>query len=140
MATAYSYDPIEVDASVTLGDAHTNGVVVVNKADGWTVTLPAATGSGDAYTVVVGTTISSNAGIIATTGGDLIQGAVAVSSDIAGVTCRAPATATGMSMNGSTTGAVIGTRITFTDVADGMWLASGALVSTGVEATPFTTP
>ena len=58
---AYETQPIAATASLTLNrNTHAGNVLVGNAAAGMTVTLPASTGKGDRYKILVGTTISSN--------------------------------------------------------------------------------
>lgn len=131
--------PIAVTASTTLSrDVHAGATVVVNAAAGATITLPASTGKGDEYTVFVGTTITSNNLIIKVANStDIMQGVLGVATDIAGVTCPTTSTSDTITMSGSTTGGVKGSYVILHDVAAGVWEVSGNLVSTGVEATPF---
>lgn len=42
-----------------------------------------------------------------------------------------------ITMSGSTTGGVRGSMVELQDVASGIWMVRGSLVSTGAEATPF---
>jgi len=136
---AYSFAPIVyTGATLTLNEeSHGNGVVVsMNKADGWTVTLPAATGSGATYKVRVGTSITSSAGVIAALGTDVMQGAVSVTTT-AGGSYPTSATSDKISMNGGTQGGVAGSFVELTDIASGTWLVGGALKSTSTEANPF---
>lgn len=129
---------VNATASLSLTAAeHAHRVVTANAAAGMTVTMPEATGSGDSYVVFCGTTISSNALVIAALTTDTIAGGVALSSDIAGVTMLAGGTDDKITMNGSTTGGVKGSWVRLTDVADGLWMVEGFLASTGDEATPF---
>lgn len=137
---AYGFAPISyTGAALTLNEeSHGNGVIVsMNKADGWTVTLPAASGSGAFYRVRVGTSITSSSGVVAAAGTDVIQGVVAVTTDTTGVTVPTSATSDKISMNGGTTGGIAGSFVELTDVASGTWLVGGFLISTGAEATPF---
>lgn len=125
-------------AAVTLDwTVHGGTTLVMNKADGWTVTLPAATATGNEFEVYVGTTITSNTGIVAAAGSDVIQGGVSVSTDAAGVTILTTATSDKISMNGGTTGGLVGSHVRLKDVASGVWRVGGFLISTGAEATPF---
>jgi hypothetical protein len=126
-------------AAVTITkEAHAGRVVTLNKADGVTATMPAATGTGDVYTFFVGTTITSVGAIIqAASAADVFNGGVAISTDIAGVTMLAAATTDTITMNGTTTGGVVGSFVKLTDVAPGVFLLEGFLASTGAEATPF---
>lgn len=131
--------PIAVTASTSLTrDIHAGATVVVNAAAGATITLPASSGKGDEYTVFVGTTVTSNSLIIRVANAtDIMQGVLSVASDIAGVTCPTTTTSDTITMSGTTTGGIKGSYVVLTDVASGVWEVSGALVSSGVEATPF---
>ena len=134
------WKPISVTtATITLDrDVHQDTVVSLDRAAGVTVTLPAASGSGDTYNVVVGTTITSNSGIIQVANtADVMMGSLAIATDIAGVTVPTTATSDTITMNGSTTGGVLGSYVRLTDFATNKWLVTGSLVSTGAEATPF---
>lgn len=136
---AYPLQPITVTASTTLAkDTHAGTVVNVSAAAGLTLTLPASTGKGDVYEVFVLTTVTSNGYIIKVANAtDIFAGALGVSTDAAGVTILAGTTDDTITMNGSTTGGLIGSNIRIKDVSAGFWQVSGFLVSTGAEATPF---
>jgi len=133
-----SYLPVSLTASATLDRSHLGSTVTLDAAAGLTVTLPASSGSGDIYTIVIGTTVTSNDYIVQVANAtDVIQGAIGVSTDASGVVIPTAATSDTITMNGSTTGGVKGGTIILQDVASGVWAVSGALVSTGAEATPF---
>lgn len=117
-------------------DAHAGRLITLNRAGGIAVTLPAATGSGDPYEFLVGTTFTSD-GTIKVVGDDTMAGTLAVSTDAAGVVIPTGATSDTITMNGTTTGGVKGSYVKLIDVAADLWAVSGGLVSTGVEATPF---
>jgi hypothetical protein len=55
------YAPISVTAATLTVTAasHAGSTIVLNRAAGTTVTLPASTGSGFKYTFIVGTTVTS---------------------------------------------------------------------------------
>lgn len=132
--------PINVTSSTLTLDYndHNETVVTVNRAAGSTITLPASTGEGHCFKIFVGTTITSNSLIIRVANAtDVIQGTLAVTTDAAGVVIPTAATSDTITMNGSTTGGVIGSYVELTDVAAGFWAVRGGLVSTGTEATPF---
>ena len=118
-------------------DLHAGKIVTLNRAAGIVVSLPAATGTGNVYKFFVGTTVTSNAYRINALTTDIIQGGVSVSTDAAGVSILAIPTADYITMNGSTTGGLIGSWVELTDVAAGVWLCGGFLVSSGAESTPF---
>lgn len=117
---------------------HAGKIVTLNRAAGITVTLPAAKGTGAKYEFVVGTTVTSNSyKIQVANASDVMMGVLGVSTDAAGVNIPTAATSDTITMNGSTQGGVLGSRVVLEDVAENQWAVSGALVSTGVEATPF---
>lgn len=133
-----SYIPTSLTASTTLTRTYAGSAVTLDAAAGLTVTLPAASGTGDVYTIVVGTTVTSNSYIVqAASASDVMQGALGVTTDAAGVVIPTAATSDTVTMNGSTTGGIKGSTIVLRDVASGVWAIGGALVSTGTEATPF---
>jgi hypothetical protein len=72
-----SYQPIALTASATLSAYHADTVVVVNAAAGLTLTLPAASGSGLSFDIMVGTTVTSNTVVVK----------VANASDVMGDRC-----------------------------------------------------
>jgi hypothetical protein len=131
--------PITISAATSLTrNVHGNGPVInLASTTGRTLTLPASTGKGDVYRVFIGTTVSSGNHVVAALGTDIIQGAISIATDIAGVTCPTTATTDKITMSGTTTGGVIGSYLELTDVKSGCWLVTGALVSTSTEATPF---
>lgn len=133
-----NYGIVEVTAAtlaITAG-GHAGQTIVSNLAATQTFTLPAATGSGNVYTIFVATTKTGNL-VIQVTTTDTMAGAVAVTTDAAGVVIPTASTSDTITMNGSTTGGVKGSWVELQDVATGLWRVGGMLVSTGVEATPF---
>lgn len=131
--------PITTTAALTLSrNLHANAVVVLNSTTGRIITLPASTGKGDVYQVYILATVSSGNHVIQVANStDVMNGAVGLTTDIAGSVMPASATSDTITMNGSTTGGVAGSNVTFTDVAAGFWKINGDLVCTGTEATPF---
>lgn len=133
------YTPISLTASATLGPTHANTVLMLNAAAGMTLTLPAATGSGYRYTMVVGTTVTSNSVVIQVTGNDTMTG-VAMSAADGGNTVNGWETAADsdtITLDGSTTGGIKGDRIELIDCAADLWSVVINSSSTGTEATPF---
>lgn len=125
-------------ASHTLTQALNAGKLnIFNVAGGMTFTLPAATGTGDVYTFFVATTLTSSGIIQAASSSDVILGGVSISTDIAGVTMLSAATSDTITMNGTTTGGLLGSWLRLTDAASGQWMLEGFLKSTGAEGTPF---
>ncbi len=141
MASEYkpNLGPISITASTTLNvDGYAGKTIVLNAAAGLTVTLPAATGSGATFKIVVGTTVTSNNYIIAVANSsDVMAGTLDIASDIAGVTCPTTSTSDTITMNGTTTGGIIGSTVILEDIKTNVWGVSGGLVSSSAEATPF---
>jgi len=130
--------PITITAATTLDkDVHGGTVVNVNNATGFAITLPASNGDGTVFTLFYMATISSGNGTIVCAGSDVINGGVAISTDIGGVTMLAAAATATITLNGSTTGGVVGTWVRLRDATSGVWMLEGFLCSTGSEATPF---
>lgn len=116
---------------------HAGRIITLNRAAGITATLPAASGTGNEYTFFTATTFTGSGIIKVANATDIIQGGVAVSTDAAGVSILADATSDTITMNGSTTGGIKGSWVKVVDVAAGIFMVSGFIVSTGAEATPF---
>lgn len=135
----YSLAPINVTASRTLTRFEANTVITVNAAAGLTLTLPAATGLGDRYTFVVGTTVTSNSVVIRVVGNDIMTG-LALSAADTDATVNGWETAADsdtITLNGSTTGGIKGDIVELIDCAADTWSVRVTSRSTGTEATPF---
>jgi len=133
----------DVDAALTVvPDIHRGATIYLNRAAGSTVTLPAATGSGDEYTFMVSALATSNNHIVKVANAtDVMAGtAITVDSDSAG-TVRAwitAATSDTVTLNRSTTGSVtLGEFIHVKDIAAGKWAVHCVLSGSGDGATPF---
>lgn len=137
----YNAQPITITASATMDrDIHANNVVNLSAAAGLTVTLPASTGAGDMYRFFVLTTVTSNNDIIKVANAtDVIQGTVdiAAAGGVAGVTAGTASTSDTITMNGTTTGGIIGSYVEVTDASLGFWQLTGGLIASGTVATPF---
>lgn len=131
--------PITLTATTTLTrNVHANTRIVLNSTTGRTLTLPAATGTGDVYDIFVKATVASGNHVIQVANStDILQGAIHLTTDIAGTSMPTSATTDTITMNGSTTGGVVGSWVKITDVASGFFRLEGGLVCTGTEATPF---
>lgn len=134
-----SYEPKNFTASATLDASDAGTVLTVNAAAGLTLTLPAATGSGLRYTIVVGTTVTSNSVVIQVTGNDTMTG-LAISAADGGSTVNGWETAADsdtITFNGSTTGGIKGDMVELIDCAADLWAVQVRSASTGIEASPF---
>lgn len=134
-----TFAPFTKTASFTATRDMANGPVVrLSAAAGLTVTLPAAAGTGDVYEFLVITTVTSNSYIIQVANAtDSFYGGVSISTDIAGVSELAVSGDDTITMNGSTTGGVLGSWVRLKDAGAGYWMLEGFICSTGTEATVF---
>ena len=139
MRSAKIIQTVTADVSVTAEDS--GKLLAFDVAAGATVTLPAATGSGIEYHFVVLTTVTSNNYIVQVTGDDTIDGLILNcdddSSDAVAIWKTAAASDT-ITLNGGTTGGIIGDTFKLTDIDTDQWLLhAGATSGTGSVATPF---
>ena len=123
--------PVTLDATSGV-NADAGKTIVLNKADGATITLPAAAGSGDEYRFFIGTAISSNSYIIKVADAtDTISGAVHMvdADDDSQTTITAKGTDDTITLNGGTTGgAALGDVLVFTDIAANKYIVQGNLI------------
>jgi fructose-specific component phosphotransferase system IIB-like protein len=130
----------KVAQDVTVSPRLPDEVYVVNAAAGAEVTLPPATGSGFRYTFIVGTKLTSNTNVIQVANSDdIMQGVVigAAESDDSVNGWEAASDSDTITMDGSTTGGIVGDRVELVDVAENVWAVNGIIQQTGTEATPF---
>jgi hypothetical protein len=120
---------------------HAGKVICFNNLAGTTVTLPAATGSGDVYSFTTTTLATSNSNIVkVANASDVIAGALTVVDNADGTTTTFGTVAASdtITLNRTTTGGVRkGEFFVLVDVAANAWSVRGMVVATGVEATPF---
>lgn len=126
-------------ATVTAA-AHSGRTVLLNRAAGQTLTLPAATGSGNSYKVFILTTITSNSTIIRVADAtDVLTGVaiVANDTDASASIFETLADSDTITFNGGTTGGIRGSVVELQDVANNLWYVRIVGKATGSEATPF---
>lgn len=135
-----SLQPINLTASTTLDDRHTQTLCTINAAAGLTLTLPAATGTGRTFNFLVGTTVTSGSvAIKVASASDTMAGLASLAQDAADtvVVFETAATSDTITLNGSTTGGIKGDTIMLRDAQNGLWQVQMAGSGTGIEATPF---
>lgn len=147
LANSYASNGVTTvtDSTVTLTrEAHAGGIVVLARAAGVTVTLPAATGTGNIYRIVIGTTATSNANIIKVANAtDVMNGSLALQQDTdsAGTLklwAAADSDDTMTFAGAATTGGTAGAFIQCIDYKSGFWSCQAWTKSSGgAEATPF---
>jgi hypothetical protein len=132
--------PVQLTASAYTLNAndHAFRALVLNRAGGVAVTLPAATGSGDVYSLYIQTTFTSSA-TIKVTGNDVMTGFAELLQDAADtvVAFETAADSDTITFDGSTTGGLLGTQVVLVDIAADLWAVSVVGAATGSEATPF---
>jgi len=119
--------------------SHEGKTITLNRAAGIAVTLPAATGSGDKYRFIIGTTVTSNTTTVKVVGNDIMTG-VALQAADGGSTINAWETAADsdtITFDGSTTGGIKGDIVELEDIAADTWSVKLVGAATGTEATPF---
>jgi hypothetical protein len=145
MAQAHNFfdsSPVTVTAAaLTLyAEAHANKPIVADKADGITLTLPAALGTGNRYFVAVKTSItSSNLVVKVANATDVMCGSAILAQD-AGDTVVMFATAADsdtITMNGGSKGGLKGASVEAIDIGAGLWWVRVESDASGSEATPF---
>ena len=118
-------------------DAYNGQTINLSRAAGIVVTLPAATGTNAVYKFVVTTAVTTNNYIIQVANAtDTMNGLASVAGTTGSVFSTLPASDT-ITMNGTTTGGLIGSYVEVTDVATGEFFVTSALVGSGTPATPF---
>lgn len=123
-------------------DSHDLKEIVLNRAGGIIVDLPAATVAtlGAKFNFYIPTSLSGTTKIKAANSADTIMGRVQVDASLASnapVSFSAGSTADTISLNGTTTGGKKGDRFELVVVASNQWAAYGTTQATGVSATPF---
>lgn len=132
-----------ITAATTLtAEEHAGCTIVFNDADGATVTLPAATGTGNLYRFFVAITVTSNSDKIKVANatdimaGNIIGNSTGDTPDLAQPWPTAADSDT-ITLNGSTKGGILGDWIELEDVAAGLWSVRGIISQSGIEETPF---
>tara|TARA_Y100000114_G_scaffold149624_1_gene164018 strand:- start:6 stop:488 length:483 start_codon:yes stop_codon:yes gene_type:complete len=132
---------VSVTADVTLTSAsHAGRTMVFDIASGATVTLPAASGTGNVYKFFVKTTVTSNSyKIQVANANDTMAGLAIVSNDESATADIFATTATSdtITLNGTTTGGILGGQVEIQDVASNVFSVVTKGAATGSEATPF---
>lgn len=120
---------------------HSGCTVVQNAATGCAMTLPAATGSGALFKIVVSTTITSVGLVIkvANANDALVGNQFAISDNSAAVVGYIASANTDdtVTLNGTTTGGYAGDQVILQDIAANRWQVLVLTKGTGTEATCF---
>ena len=130
-------------ATRTINANESGSTFLFDRAAGIVYTLPTAQ-PGLHFDFVVTTTVTSNAAKVITAAGTelLIGGYTNVDTDTSNAVAAFTAngsTHVSVSMNGTTTGAVAGTKLRFTCLSSTRWMVEGIVQGTGTVATAFAT-
>lgn len=132
---------VSVTANATMTSAANAGrTMVLDIASGATVTLPAASGTGNIYKFFVATTVTSNDYIIQVANSSDTMSGMAIVANDGGATASIFETAADtdtITMDGSTTGGILGAQVKIQDVASNKFSVTVLTAATGTEATPF---
>lgn len=134
--------PQAIAASATAGASNSGEPILLNAASGSTVTLPAATGSGNKYKFIVSTTVTSNAHkILAASSSDFLVGiAMGFTGSTAKVFASPGATNHSIQMPFAGTqpsGGFIGDYFNFTDISANVWHVDSMYQAGVTPTTPF---
>lgn len=146
--TVIGATPIVVTAAtVTLGATHKGRATLLSRAAGIVATLPVATGSGDAYELIVLTTFTGAASVVVPNATDYMIGTALLFQDGGDTTVGFATANTGtvatesdtvtLFATGNTTGGFKGARVIFRDIAAAIWQVEYISDAAGTEATPF---
>lgn len=127
-------------ATLTItADAHAGQTIVSDLAATQTFTLPAASGSGNRYTVIVKTTKTGDLVIQVANATDTMTGTATLATDggDASVIFATAATSDTVTLDGTTTGGIAGASVELVDIASGKWWVRVLSDASGTEATPF---
>jgi hypothetical protein len=142
-ALALGGNPTLVNTTATLLSltqaAHANRIVTVSSTSPIAITLPAASGTGNTYTLVQLAAATATSHTYKALGTDVLQGVawVSTTSTDNAEAFATSATSDKVSVNGTTTGGIVGDKWVFVDVASGKWNVQGYISQTGNTATPF---
>src|SRR5262249_33086566 len=129
-------------AAATFGvtAAHAGHVITLNRATGIAVTLPAASGTGNRFKFVVGTSVSGGSTTIKVANASDVMCGNAVLFQDSGDTVvgfAAGSTADTITMDGSTQGGLKGAVVDAVDVGANLWHVNYVSDASGTEASPF---
>lgn len=120
--------------------AHSGRTVLLDRAAGQALTLPAATGTGNVYKFFVLTTITSNTTTIKVADATDVMAGMAIIANDGGATASIFETAADsdtITFDGDTTGGIKGAVVELQDVATNLWSVVIRSAATNTEATPF---
>jgi hypothetical protein len=137
---ANSLVTVDAATATVTAAAHAGRTVLLDRAAGQALTLPAAIGSGSTYKFFVKTTITSNSTTIKVADATDVMAGVAIvanDTDNSASIFETAADSDTITFNGGTTGGILGAVVELQDVAANLWAVKITGAATGTEATPF---
>lgn len=131
-------------ATRSLSPNESGATCLFDRAAGIVYTLPTAPKPGTFFDFIVTTSVTSNAAKIITGAGTelLIGGYMNVDTDTSNAVAAFDgngSTHVAVSMNGTTTGGLLGTKLRFTCLSATRWMVEGIVRGSGTVATAFAT-
>jgi hypothetical protein len=126
--------------TLTLTSAHYGSLIRMNAASGnQAVTLPSSSGSGGAIEFVITTAVGGGTLTITSPGSDRMQGRAITTDDTANLVegFEDGGDANTFTLNGTTTGGLVGDTIKVIDISSGRWQLNAVLANTGTPSTPW---
>ncbi len=130
-------------ATRTVNDSESGSLFILDRAAGIVFTLPTAK-PGMFFDFLVTTSVTSNAYKVITAAGTelLVGGYMNIDTDTSNAVAAFDgngSTHVSVSMNGTTTGGLQGTKLRFTCLSTTRWMVEGVVRGSGVVATAFAT-
>ena len=134
--------PVSLTAGATLSPgSHANRALVVDNAAGAAIVLPAATGTGHKYRVLIGTALATGDVTVTAAGADTYQGyAIVEDSGDSSPTDAVLFPASGgtiFTFDQSAGSGAVGDWVELEDFKTGVWSVKGYVSAQGDAATPF---
>ncbi len=133
-------DVIACGTATTLTKEQTGSLILLDTADGSTVTLPTPE-QGLRFSFAVSVSVTSNSHIIKGAAGEFLAGGLQQMIDTTAVSegqFLNGTTHLTLTHNGTTTGGLIGTWYEFVGISSTVWMVTGLCASSGTLATPAT--
>ena len=133
---------VSLTGTASIGSTHEGRDLFVTGTDAATYTLPQATGSGARYRFIMGE-VNTNGTVIQVNdatdefAGTLFQTDTDTSDALISMPCLAADNFDTVTLNGTTTGGIVGDVIQFLDVATNVWHISGHTNASGTVASPL---
>ena len=100
---------------------HANKMIVLNNTGPITITLPAATGTGDKYEFIVNSAATGTASVINTVGGSEYMAGMSFLNSTTVKMFATTSTSAVVQLNGGSQGGVVGDKVVLVDIATSLW-------------------